>query len=56
MYKRILVPLDGSPASEEVFPHIQPLAEVFSADIILLQVLLEPTEEFASYFSPFSAK
>jgi len=47
MYKRILVPLDGSPSSEAVFPHIQALAHAFGADIILLQILLEPTEEFS---------
>jgi len=54
MYKRILVPLDGSPSSEEVFPHIQPLAQAFNAEIILLQVLLEPAKEFAVPTSPLS--
>src|SRR5262245_20517295 len=47
MDKRILVPLDGSSSSEEVFPHTQPLVQTFNAEIILLQVLIEPTEEFA---------
>jgi nucleotide-binding universal stress UspA family protein len=47
MYKRILVPLDGSPSSEEVFPHVQPLAHAFNTEIILLQVLIEPTKEFS---------
>jgi nucleotide-binding universal stress UspA family protein len=54
MYKRILVPLDGSPSSEAVFPHVQPLARAFNAEIILLQVLIEPTEEFAVPTSPLS--
>jgi len=54
MYKRILVPLDGSPSSESVFPHIQPLAQAFDTEIILLQVLIEPTEEFSIPTSPLS--
>jgi len=54
MYKRILIPLDGSPSSEAVFQHIQSLAQAFDAEIILLQVLLEPTEEFAVPISPLS--
>ncbi len=54
MYKRILVPLDGSPSSEAVFPQVQPLAGAFDAEIILLQVLIEPAEEFAVPTSPLA--
>jgi len=54
MYKRILVPLDGSPSPETVFPHILPLAKAFDTEIILLPVLLEPVKEFSVPTSPLS--
>jgi len=54
MYKRIVIPLDGSPSSEEVFKHVVPLTQAFDAEMILLQVLLEPAEEFAVPISPLS--
>lgn len=54
MYKRILVPLDGSSSPETVFPHILPLAQAFDTEIILLQVILEPTKEFSVPTSPLS--
>jgi len=54
MYKRILVPLDGSSSSESVFPHVQPLALAFDTEIIVLQVILEPTKEFSIPTSPLS--
>lgn len=54
MYKRILIPLDGSSSSEEVFKHVLPLTQAFDAEMILLQVLLEPAEEFSIPTSPLS--
>jgi len=54
MYKRILIPLDGSSSSEEVFKHVIPLTQAFDAEMILLQVLLEPAEEFSIPTSPLS--
>ena len=54
MYKRILVPLDGSPSSEAVFTQIQPLAQALNAEIILMQVIVVPTKEFAIPTSPLS--
>ena len=54
MYKRILIPLDGSSSSEEVFKHVIPLTQAFDAEMILLQVLLEPAEEFSIPISPLS--
>lgn len=54
MYKRILVPMDGSPLAEAVLPHIQPLAQAFDTEIILLQVLVEPADAFAVRSSPLS--
>ncbi|HEX7395436.1 MAG TPA: universal stress protein [Anaerolineaceae bacterium] len=42
MFKRILVPLDGSTLAERAIPHAEQFARIFGASIILLQVL-EPT-------------
>lgn len=39
MYKKILVPLDGSELAEEVLDHAEKLAETFDAEVILLQVV-----------------
>ena len=39
MYKRILVPLDGSRLAEQALPHAAAHAAVFGAEIILLKVL-----------------
>jgi nucleotide-binding universal stress UspA family protein len=36
MYKRILLPLDGSPMAEQAFPHALAQAECFGAELILL--------------------
>ena len=42
MFKRILVPLDGSTLAERVLPHAEHFARTFGSNIILLQVL-DPT-------------
>jgi len=39
MYKKILVPLDGSELAEEALDHAERLAETFDAELILLQVV-----------------
>lgn len=39
MYKRILVPLDGSPRAERILPHIEELALKFESKVIFLRVL-----------------
>lgn len=54
MYKRILVPMDGSPLAEAVLPHVQPLAKSFGTEVVLLQVMTEPGEAFAVPASPLS--
>lgn len=46
MYKKILVPLDGSPLSEAALPHAQAIAKAEGAEIILLRVPLMPAVEF----------
>ena len=38
MYKKILVPLDGSELAKKALDHAEKLAETFDAEIILLQV------------------
>ena len=40
MYKRILLPLDGSPLAEQALPHAIAIAECFQSELILLQVLV----------------
>lgn len=45
MYKRILVPLDGSPFSEEVIPHAAGLAAVHGTELVLLRVFDEAANE-----------
>lgn len=44
MYRRILVPLDGSSRAEAIMPHVENLAHCYNATVIFLQVLEpEPT-------------
>jgi len=40
MYKRILLPLDGSSLAEQALPHAIAIAERFQSELILLQVLV----------------
>jgi nucleotide-binding universal stress UspA family protein len=42
MFKRILVPLDGSALAECVLPHVIAFAKVFDSQVTLLQVLEPP--------------
>ena len=39
MYKKILVPLDGSELAEKVLPHVKALAKAFGAEPILVTVV-----------------
>jgi len=48
MYKKILVPLDGSKRAEAILPHIEELALTFGAQVILLQVI-EPHYVYTSF-------
>lgn len=43
MYRRILVPLDGSSLAERILPHIEELALKFQSKVVFLQVI-EPGE------------
>lgn len=50
MYKRILVPLDGSGFSEAVLPHVRLLADTIGAQVILLRVM--PVGIYDTVFAP----
>ncbi len=39
MYKRILVPLDGSKRAERILPHVKAIAQANAAKVVLLQVI-----------------
>lgn len=39
MYKRLLVPLDGSSNAEQALPHAIALAKLLSAKLVLLRIL-----------------
>jgi len=45
MYKKILVPLDGSKRAERILPHVEEFAQYNKADVIFLQVI-EPNHYF----------
>ncbi len=40
MYKRILIPLDGSASAEQALPHAIAHAEHFGAELLLLRILV----------------
>lgn len=42
MYKKVLVPLDGSGRAEAIMPHVEELAQRYGAEVVLLQIV-EPT-------------
>ena len=39
MYKTILVPLDGSPRAEAILPHVEEMARLYKAKVVLLCVV-----------------
>lgn len=56
MYKKILVPLDGSPLAETVLPHAQAIAKKEGAEIILLRIPTMPAQEFMDRQPAIAAK
>ncbi|HNN13404.1 MAG TPA: universal stress protein [Anaerolineales bacterium] len=46
MYKKILVPLDGSPLAEKVLPHAEAIAKSEGAEIVILRIPAIPSPEF----------
>ena len=53
MYKRILVPLDGSKLSEAVISHVEGIAKGLNCEIVLLHVIPMPVPAFDTPVSPF---
>ncbi len=48
MYKRILVPLDGSAFAEAILPHVRELALCTGAEIVLLRVAVRWMYDYAA--------
>jgi nucleotide-binding universal stress UspA family protein len=42
MYKKILVPLDGTKQAEKILPHVEHLARDYGAKVVLLHALRSP--------------
>jgi nucleotide-binding universal stress UspA family protein len=55
MFKKILVPLDGSKRAEAILVHVVPLAKASEAELILLQVISPGSPEFIEPMGPFGA-
>lgn len=47
MYKKILVPLDGSELAEAVLPHVEAIAKANDAQVVIVRVAINPATEFA---------
>jgi nucleotide-binding universal stress UspA family protein len=56
MYKKILVPLDGSPLAEAILPHAEALAKSENAEIIILRVPITPSAEYFAHDPEISNK
>lgn len=56
MYKRILVPLDGSRVAEGVLPHVQEMAKAMRSEVVLLRVLQPWQIEGAQYPIPIELR
>lgn len=46
MYKKIIVPLDGSKLAEGVLPHVREMARCLGCEIVLLQVLTHKSYDY----------
>lgn len=47
MFRKILVPLDGSPLAEAVLPHVRELAHCHNSEIVLLRVATYPLFDYS---------
>jgi nucleotide-binding universal stress UspA family protein len=56
MYKRILVPLDGSSLAETIVSHVKVIAKSFGREVLFLCVIPAPAPEFASPAPPMLKK
>ncbi|MEW6230720.1 MAG: universal stress protein [Chloroflexota bacterium] len=55
MFKKIMVPLDGSELAEAALPVVEGLATCLGSEVILVQVVPSPRGRSAAKFRPFSA-
>jgi nucleotide-binding universal stress UspA family protein len=55
MYRRILVPLDTGPESDEALPHARALSQAFDAEVTLLLVAESANTTLASIAEAFGA-
>ena len=55
MFRRIVVPLDGSKVAEGVLPHVRELAEREGAEVVLVRVVQPKEIARASYVVPLGA-
>ncbi len=53
MYRKILVPLDGSELAEKVLPHVEALARCMGAEVILLRVPVFAYESAVAMLAPY---
>ena len=46
MYRRIVVPLDGSKLAEEVLEHVRALAHCMGSEVVLMRVMAYPNYDY----------
>ena len=51
MFRKILIPLDGSPLAESVLPYTIPIAKAYGSKVVLTNVVAPPSVEFAGDFT-----
>ncbi|NIO69862.1 MAG: universal stress protein [Anaerolineae bacterium] len=52
MFKKVLVPLDGSELAEAVLPYVEDLGKRCAAEVILLQVIATPPDRATAIYRP----
>ena len=52
MFKKVLVPLDGSELAEAVLPYVEDLGKRCTAEVILLQVVATPPDRATAIYRP----
>ena len=52
MFKKVLVPLDGSELAEAVLPYVEDLGKRCAAEVILLQVVATPPDRATAIYRP----
>lgn len=56
MYRRILVPLDGSKVAEGILPHVHDMAKAMGSEVMLLRVLQPRVFEGGKYPVPIEVR